>query len=200
MSSIQIITRESFLGIVWFIVWIVFCRVFDFSLGFLLGVVLLLAWLWAFRNPERTPIDRGDDIVLAPIDGTISNIEHRQGTTRISIDVSFFDVGLVRAPQEVEAITLEKKFGLVAYFSPLQKELNEVMRADIIGKISCSIWLYPKVFKHTRFYAPIAYRLGERMGFMKVGTLVLELPDSVEIRAHIGDKLKGGVNVLGYIK
>lgn len=200
MNSIQIITKESFWGIVWFVVWIVFCRVVDFSLGFLLGVVLLAAWLWAFRNPERTPSDRGDDIVLAPIDGTISNIEHRQGTTRLSIDVSFFDVGLVRAPQEVETITLEKKFGLVAYFSPLQKELNEVLRADIVGKISCSIWLYPKVFKHARFYAPIAYRLGERMGFMKLGTLVLELPDSVEIRAHIGDRIKGGSSVLGYTK
>ena len=55
MNSIQIITKESFWGIVWFVVWIVFCRVVDFSLGFLLGVVLLAAWLWAFRNPERMP-------------------------------------------------------------------------------------------------------------------------------------------------
>lgn len=200
MSGLQIIVRESFLGVVCFIVWIVLCRVFDFSLGLLLGVVLFLAWLWAFRNPERTPIDRGDDIVLAPIDGIIGNIEHMQENTRISIDVSFFDVGLVRAPQNIETMVLEKKSGLVAYFSPLQKELNEMMRANIAGKVSCSISLYPRVFKHTKFYAPITYRLGERMGFMKVGTLVLELPDSVDVRVHIGDKLKGGMDVLGYIK
>lgn len=57
MSGIQIITRESFFGIVWFVLWIVFCQIVDFSLGILLGVVLLLAWLWAFRNPERTSLD-----------------------------------------------------------------------------------------------------------------------------------------------
>lgn len=200
MSGIQIITRESFFGIVWFVLWIVFCQIVDFSLGILLGVVLLLAWLWAFRNPERTSLDRGDDIVLAPIDGTISNIEQCEDAVRLSIDVSFFDVGLVRSPQEAQSITLQKRSGLVAYFSPLHKELNEAMHANIQGKMSCKISLYPKVFKNTRFYAPIAYHLGERMGFMKLGTLVLELPKSVEIRAHIGDKLRGGVNVLGYMK
>lgn len=200
MNSIQIITKESFWGIVWFVVWIVFCRVVDFSLGFLLGVVLLAAWLWAFRNPERVPLDRGEDVILAPIDGRVSNIERDKKHVRVSIDVSFFDVGLVRAPREVESIALERREGLVAYFSPLKNQLNQTLRAQITGKLTYAISLYPSVFKQSRFYAPINFNIGERMGFMKLGTLVLELPDSVEIRAHIGDRIKGGSSVLGYTK
>lgn len=200
MSGIQIITRESFLGIVCFVVWIVFCWLVDFGLGLLLGIVLLLAWVWAFRNPERAPVDRSGDMVLAPIDGRISNIEQKDKRVWVSIEVTFFDVGLVRTPQEINSIKLARKSGLVACLSPLHKELNETMSAEISGGIACVIHLYPRVLKQARFYTPIAYRLGERMGFMKLGTLVLELPDSVKLHAQIGGKIRGGTDVLGYIK
>lgn len=200
MSSIQIITRESFIGLISIGLWVVFCYMCDLSLGFLLGILALGAWVWAFRNPERVPLDRGDDVILAPIDGRVSNIEQDKKHVRVSVDVSFFDVGLVRAPRAVESISLEKRAGLVAYFSPLAKDLNESLHAQITGTTNYKLSLYPKIFKQSRFYAPIDFGLGERMGFMKVGTLILELPASVELRVHIGDRIKGGSSVLGYVK
>lgn len=200
MNSIQIITRESFIGVLCFGLWVVFCYMLDLSLGFLLGILALGAWIWAFRNPERVPLDRGEDVILAPIDGRVSNIERDKKHVRVSIDVSFFDVGLVRAPREVESMTLERKEGLVAYFSPLKNQLNQTLRAQITGKLTYAISLYPSVFKQSRFYAPINFNIGERIGFMKVGTLTLELPDFVDVRVHIGDRIKGGSSVLGYTK
>lgn len=200
MNSIQIITRESFGGLLVIGVWLLFCFMIDCSLGLLVGILALIAWVWAYRNPERIPLERGEDIVLAPIDGRVSNIEQLKNGVRISIEVGFFDTGLVRSPQATQDITLEKKSGLVAQFSPLKKRLNETLSAISNSKSHYKIRLFPRVFKHSRFYAPIAFRAGERMGFMKVGMLELEVDSPLELRAHIGDRLKGGTSVIGYAK
>lgn len=98
MNNTQIITKESFNGLFALGIWIVFCWFFDFSFGTFIGVLGLLAWVWAYRNPERIALQQGKDIVLAPIDGYISNIEQLDNGVCIHIKVGFFDVGLVRLP------------------------------------------------------------------------------------------------------
>lgn len=200
MNSIQIVVKESFSGLLIFGFWILFCLMFDFSFGLFLGIIGLCAWAWAFRNPERIPFERGENVFLAPIDGKISNIERFEKGVRICVDVGLFDSGLVRAPQAIQEVTLYKKSGLVAYFSTLKTRLNEHLSATISGKNPYIIRLFPSIFKHSNFYAPIAFRLGERMGFMKFGKLELEIEVPIDLQIHIGDKIKGGMSVIGYTK
>lgn len=197
MNNTQIITKESFNGLFALGIWIVFCWFFDFSFGAFIGVLGLLAWVWAYRNPERIALQQGKDIVLAPIDGYISNIEQLENGVCIHIKVGFFDVGLVRAPTNSKELSISKQAGLLAYFSPLNESLNESLHAK---SKNFEIMLLPRIFRHSSFYAPIEYKAGDRIGFMKVGEVKMCVYGNIEMISRIGDKIQAGVSVVGNLR
>lgn len=197
MNNTQIITKESFNGLFALGIWIVFCWFFDFSFGTFIGVLGLLAWIWAYRNPERIALQQGKDIVLAPIDGYISNIEQLENGVCIHIKVGFFDVGLVRAPTNSKELSISKQAGLLAYFSPLNESLNESLHAK---SKNFEIMLLPRIFRHSSFYAPIEYKAGDRIGFMKVGEVKMCVYGNIEMISRIGDKIQAGVSVVGNLR
>ena len=197
MNNTQIITKESINGLFALGIWIVFCWFFDFSFGTFIGVLGLLAWIWAYRNPERIALQQGKDIVLAPIDGYISNIEQLDNGVCIHIKVGFFDVGLVRAPTNCKELSISKQAGLLAYFSPLNESLNESLHAK---SKNFEIMLLPRIFRHSSFYAPIEYKAGDRIGFMKVGEVKMRVYGNIEMISRIGDKIQAGVSVVGNLR
>ncbi len=196
MKSIHIIAKESWKGIILFVIWLVFCELYDLSFGFLLGICGLLIWLWAFRNPERIPLEKENDTILAPIDGEITHIETQDKHTHITIKVGFLDSGFVRAPFHISDANIIKKSGLILYFSNLANRLNQ---KEYMENSDIKIALFPSVFKNTHLYAPITFSIGDRIGFMKFGELRLVLKQSpIHLRVNIGDKLKGGQTIIGY--
>lgn len=197
MNSTQIITKESFSGLFVLGVWIVFCWFFGFSFGLFIGIVGFLAWIWAYRNPERIAFQQGKDIILSPIDGYVSNIEQLENGICIHIRVGFFDAGLVRAPMNCKELSISRQAGLLAYFSPLNESLNESLHAK---SKNFEITLLPRIFRHSSFYAPIEYKAGDRIGFMKIGELKLRVQGNIEVISRIGDKIQAGVTVLGNIR
>ena len=197
MNNTQIITKESFNGLFALGIWIVFCWFFDFSFGTFVGVLGLLAWIWAYRNPERIALQQGKDIVLAPIDGYINNIEQLENGVCIHIKGGFFDVGLVRAPMNCKELSISKQAGLLAYFSPLNESLNESLHAK---SKNFEIMLLPRIFRHSSFYAPIEYKAGDRIGFMKVGEVKMRVYGNIEMISRIGDKIQAGVSVVGNLR
>jgi len=174
----------------------------------------LLIWsLSFFRDPERLcPSDR--NILLAPADGTVTNIDEVEEDSfiggkavRIGIFLSIFSTHINRAPcnVKVEKITY-KKGKYKNAMNPHSGRVNEsnnlaLVRTDeprdrlIVRQVSGSI------ARRIVCAAGVGRELagGERFGMIKFGSRTeLYLPVRKEVRClvEIGDKVKAGLTAL----
>lgn len=174
----------------------------------------LLIWcLSFFRDPERLcPSDR--NILLAPADGTITNIDEVEEDSfiggkavRIGIFLSIFSTHINRAPcnVKVEKITY-KKGKYKNAMNPQSGRVNEsndlaLVRTDdpkdklIVRQVSGSI-------ARRIVCAAVAGRelaAGERFGMIKFGSrteLYLPVRKEAKCLVEIGDKVKAGLTAL----
>ena len=182
-----------------------------FRLPWIAAPILLLGLFTAyfFRDPERTaPPD--PRLVLSPADGKVILVvpapaDHSlgPGATQVSIFLSVFDVHINRAPIGGRVTRVRYHAGefLPAWDdkASLRNEQNAVTVEDggtavefkqIAGLIARRI-----VFKKREGDAVTA---GERVGMIKFGSRVdVFLPASVKVRVQKGDRVRGGLSVLG---
>ena len=173
---------------------------------------LLLAAFMAFffRDPRRDcPVD--DRIVLSPADGRVvaaAPVDDRvpDSPTQISIFLSPLDVHINRAPISGEIVDLVYKPGAFHIASrdiaSVENEQNVVtvrgQRVTIVfrqiaGVLARRIVLWKK--KGDRV------AMGERVGLMKFSSRMdVILPVEVELLVRKGDRVVGGVSVLGRVR
>ena len=173
---------------------------------------LLLAAFMAFffRDPRRDcPVD--DRIVVSPADGRVvaaAKIDDRvpDSPTQISIFLSPLDVHINRAPISGEIVDLVYKPGAFHIASrdiaSVENEQNVVtvrgtkvtiVFRQIAGVLARRIVLWKK--KGDRV------AMGERVGLMKFSSRMdVILPAEVELLVHMGDRVVGGVSVLGRLR
>ncbi|MEW6187682.1 MAG: phosphatidylserine decarboxylase family protein [Thermodesulfobacteriota bacterium] len=163
-----------------------------------------------FRDPERQPAG-GDKTLLAPADGKIILIEEKEmspfssaRTIKISIFMSVFNCHVNRVPQKgrVEKIVYrpgsfysadqsrassENEQNALLLKTDDEQEISIIQVAGLIARrIVC--WVKPgqKVAR------------GERFGLIRFGSRVdLYLPPAVRLRVQRGDKVKGGLTIIG---
>jgi len=174
----------------------------------------LLIWsLSFFRDPERScPSDR--NLLLAPADGTITNIDEVEEdnfiggkAVRIGIFLSIFSTHINRAPcnVKVEKITY-KKGKYKNAMNPRSGRVNEsndlaLVRTDdprdklIVRQVSGSI--ARRIVCATGAGRELAG--GERFGMIKFGSrteLYLPVRKEATCLVEIGDKVKAGLTAL----
>jgi phosphatidylserine decarboxylase len=172
-------------------------------------ILLGLFTAYFFRDPERSP--PGDPrLVLSPGDGKVILVvpapaDHHlgPGTTQVSIFLSVFDVHINRAPIAGRVSRVKYHAGefLPAWDdkASLRNEQNAVTVEDgptavefkqIAGLIARRI-----VFTKREGDTVAA---GERVGMIKFGSRVdVFLPASVKVRVQKGERVQGGLSVLG---
>jgi phosphatidylserine decarboxylase len=174
----------------------------------------LLIWsLSFFRDPERScPSDR--NILLAPADGTITNIDEVEEdnfiggkAVRIGIFLSIFSTHINRAPCNVKVEKITYKKGMYKNaMNPQSGRVNEsndlaLVRTDdprdklIVRQVSGAI--ARRIVCATGAGRELAG--GERFGMIKFGSRTeLYLPVRKEARClvEIGDKVKAGLTAL----
>lgn len=187
----------------------------------LAGVVTFLgkAWMAAFllalaggvglffRDPERRA-PQGKELILSPADGKVVAVEPCRGAlgeelTQVSIFLALWDVHINRAPtaavvQEVsyhpgrfrvafaKEASRENEQNLVRFSSPHGDLWVKQVAGFLARRIVC--WVKPgqKV------------EAGERIGMIRFGSRVdLLLPSWVSLWVRVGDRVKGGVTVIG---
>lgn len=175
-------------------------------------VALILAAFMAFffRDPKRDcPVD--DRVVVSPADGRVvmaAAVDERAENSpiQISIFLSPLDVHINRSPIAGEIVDVVYKPGAFHIASrdiaSVENEQNVVtVRGDnltivfrqIAGVIARRIVLWKK--KGDRV------ALGERVGLMKFSSRMdVILPAEVEVIVHKGDRVIGGVSVLGRLR
>ena len=172
---------------------------------FLIFLILLIFTFYFFRDPERV-VPLGDDILVSPADGLITNIsEHKEGKksyTKVSIFLSVFNVHIQRLPvsgQITKIDYIEGKF-INATLDKASEE-NERLRltlksgsnviyiTQIAGLIARRIICYLKNNERVN--------QGERYGIIKFGSRVdIEFPNSYNLMVSIGQQCIGGETII----
>lgn len=197
-----------------------------FVFGFLIPALIFIALNWwvaaalclaltafmvyFFRDPERvSPSD--DRIVVSPADGRVVKVSSVDGQSsdspnQISIFLSPLDVHINRAPIAGKIVDVTYKPGAFHIASrdiaSAENEQNIVtLRGEkitlafrqIAGVLARRIVLWKK--------AGDQVAMGERVGLMKFSSRMdVVLPHEVEVLVKEGDKVIGGVTILGRLR
>ena len=172
---------------------------------FLIFLILLIFTFYFFRDPERV-IPLGDDVLVSPADGLITNIsEYKDGKrnyTKVSIFLSVFNVHIQRLPVsgEIKKIDyIEGKF--INATLDKASEDNERLRltiksgpnviyiSQIAGLIARRIICYLKINEKVN--------QGDRYGIIKFGSRVdIEFPNSYNLMVSVGQQCIGGETII----
>ncbi len=197
-------------GIKILIIFLLFSSLFILLRIYFLGalsILLFLFTLFFLRDPKRTP-PPGDDIIVSPADGKITEIGINDGKIEVSIFMSVTDVHVNRVPLEGEVISIERRgakfmraFLKEADFHNVQCE-TRIMSPEIeeYSVIQISGIIARRIVNNLKPGQQV--KTGERMGIILYGSKVkVILPkDKVEILVKEGQHIKAGTTILGKIR
>jgi phosphatidylserine decarboxylase len=166
-------------------------------------LILSLFIAFFFRDPERK-IPDDPSVVVSPADGKVVEIlQLADGTTRISIFLSIFNVHINRAPVDgiIESTQYSPGKFKPAFDSSASAENEQnvlvidhgsykISVSQIAGILARRIVCWKKTGE--------SVQKGERFGLIKFGSRVdLTLPVNVIPSVKMGDRVKGGSTVMG---
>jgi phosphatidylserine decarboxylase len=159
-----------------------------------------------FRNPKRQ-VPSGEKTIVSPADGKIVRVEHDdKGRMQVSIFMNVFDVHLNRIPVKgtIKAISYYPGKFLNADMdkASLENERNtlvietsgkkEVRMTQVAGLVARRIVCYAEVND--------LLESGVIFGLIRFGSRVdLDLPGDSDVRVSMGERVRGGESVIGYI-
>ena len=202
------IVRESIPYIMVPLVLSVAATVFGFWYVGLLLLVVALFMAYFFRDPKRVP-PNDPNVVVSPADGRVTRIEspaaNTNGPTLVSIFLSPLDVHINRSPipgKIVDVVYSPGKFlmatnekaSLVNEQNALtiQGEKVTVVCKQIAGILARRIVCWKETGDRLN--------LGERFGMIKFSSRTdVLLPANVKVTVAEGDRVCGGITVIGRI-
>ncbi|WP_161531131.1 phosphatidylserine decarboxylase family protein [Riemerella anatipestifer] len=172
-------------------------------------LVILGLVLWFFRVPNRTILEHKEN-VIAPVDGKvvmIKEVEENEFLKGKCIQVSIFmsplNVHICRYPVSGEVVYKKYHPGkyLVAWHekSSTENERTTVAVKTLLGSNVVFRQIAGYVARRIVFYCNEGdtAKAGHEFGFIKFGSRMdVFLPQDTEILCKIGDKTKGGLDVI----
>ena len=172
---------------------------------FILSLILLIFTFYFFRDPERV-VPIGDDILVSPADGLITNItetkEGKKTYIKVSIFLSIFNVHIQRLPITGEVTKVDYIEGKFIN-ATLDKASDENERLKITIKNGNNL-IYV-----TQIAGLIARRIvnyvkpneninqGDRYGIIKFGSRVdIEFPNNFKLLVNEGQQCIGGETII----
>tara|TARA_A100001015_G_scaffold89425_1_gene99500 strand:- start:982 stop:1638 length:657 start_codon:yes stop_codon:yes gene_type:complete len=172
---------------------------------FIISLIFLIFIFYFFRDPERV-VPIGDDILVSPADGLITNIteikEGKKPYTKVSIFLSIFNVHIQRLPISGEVTKVDYIEGKFIN-ATLDKASNENERLKITIKNGNNL-IYV-----TQIAGLIARRIvnyvkpneninqGDRYGIIKFGSRVdIEFPNNFKLLVNEGQQCIGGETII----
>jgi len=175
------------------------------------AVVLAVAVALFFRDPPRE-IPRGEGLLLAPADGTVVQVTPYSGNelggkaTQLSIFLSVLDVHVNRAPFPAVVERVDYRAGgfrlawhneasaaneqnLIVLKAPEGRLAVKQIAGFLARRIVCRVVTGQKL------------EAGERIGMIRFGSRVdLIVPAGAEVYVKPGDRVKGGISVVGGLR
>jgi phosphatidylserine decarboxylase len=174
------------------------------------ALLILLLFIYFFRDPERR-VPSGEGLILAPADGRVVQVSFLGGEEEgdgilISIFLSLLDVHVNRSPAKgiVSGVVYQKGSFHLAFRNvasgeneqniiALAHDGDRITLKQIAGIIARRVvcWVQPGE----------EVEAGQRIGLIKFGSRVdLILPKRCTIAVKKGDRVRGGITVIGYLK
>ena len=170
---------------------------------------LALFMVFFFRNPEREHI-QDDTLLLSPADGTVMDVSEfydeeylEAPAKKVTIFLSVFDVHVNRSPARGEIKYQRYTCGV---FRPAYKNVavleNERHAIGIENELVKILVIQIAGILARRIVSWVTLgcdlKQGQRYGMIKFGSCTeLVAPSNVEILVRKGDKVKGGITVIG---
>ena len=202
------IVRESIPYIVVPLLLSVAATIFGFWYIGLLFFVVALFMAYFFRDPKRVPPD-DPDVVVSPADGRVTRVDsvapEAGAPTLISIFLSPLDVHINRSPIPGKIVDV--------VYSPGKFLIATNEKASLVNEQNALTIQGDKITVVCKQIAGILARrivcwkakgdrvsLGERFGMIKFSSRTdVLLPATVKVTVAEGDRVRGGITVIGRI-
>lgn len=213
-TKTQIIAREGVKPILTCVIFMLIFIFFYWEFLALVTFVLIIFCAFIFRNSERIAESRAKNAIISPCDGIIKDVYKINNGIAILIKVNIFDNGIFRVPATITSISSEFKYGL---FIKGDKNLQSILNTK--HKVSgfyddeaiFSLTLLPEAWNKANIYEinidknqnppqDSTIFIGDRLGFMKYGYVILEIYKPCVLKADKGDNLFAGETLLGKIR
>jgi phosphatidylserine decarboxylase len=170
------------------------------------AILFLVALFMAFffRDPKREP-PSDPDVVVSPADGKVTRVDVAESGTVVSIFLSPFDVHINRSPIPGKIIDV--------LYSPGKFLMATNEKASLVNEQNALTIQGEKITVVCKQIAGILARrivcwkatgdslgLGERFGMIKFSSRTdLLLPANVRVTVKEGERVRGGITVIGRI-
>ncbi|OGV99818.1 MAG: phosphatidylserine decarboxylase [Nitrospinae bacterium RIFCSPLOWO2_02_FULL_39_110] len=182
----------------------------------ILSIVLSILTIFIisfFRDPERKILE-GKGIVVSPADGRVVKIQTVKDDTIyggdavcISIFLSIFNVHVNRAPYEgvIKKVVYNHGKFLAAFDdkASLLNEQNSILIESKNGKKILVKQIAGLIARRIVCWVKEGDKVerGLRYGLIRFGSRVdIFLPPDTELKVKVGDKIKGGIDVIGRLR
>lgn len=177
----------------------------------IIPIILLLFTLFFFRNPEReVPLD--ELTLVSPADGVVMDVERifedqflNGESIRVRIFLSVFNVHINRCPMAGTVAFRSYRAGqMIPAFKSHASELNEKNYVGIRNKNLQILVTQVTGFIARRIVCWVkqgdTVSKGERFGLIKFGSCTeIFVPTNVAIMVSPGEKVRGGISVIGRV-
>jgi len=189
-----------------FLAFIIF-SILDIEFLALISFVLMFAFGFMFRNPEREVPSFEKNSLVSPVDGSVISIEDIQDSEyayKVEIDSTYLDVGVLRTPLDATLQSIVKMNGArLATTSSLSNDINENAELIFVDENSNSVKV---VHTLTRSFDDISLdvkksqnvKQASRYGVMINGKTTIYLPKNFRLNITLGSELTGSQTLMGY--
>lgn len=181
------------------------------------GMLAFLLWLAAlfilqfFRDPVRE-IPPDNDAIVSPADGKVVTVRQTtdpmsgKDATNIAIFLNVFSVHATRIPVSGEVrqrVYRQGKFlnAAVEKSSDENERNSIVIRTDDAKEVTC-IQIAGLIARRILCYVTEGQHVtrGQKYGFIRFGSRVeLFLPRECRVTVNVGDKVRGGADIIGFM-
>ncbi len=180
--------------------------IFDIEFLVLVSFVLIIAFGFVFRNPEREVPSFERYSLVSPVDGSVISIEDIQNSEyayKLEIDSTYLDVGVLRTPLDSTLQNVIVRKGARLGTSTLSEDINENAELIFVDENSNSVKI---VHRLKRSFDDISVdvkstqnvKQASRYGVMINGTTTLYLPKNFRLNVSVGSEIKGSQTLIGY--
>ncbi len=178
----------------------------------LIGLVVSLFICYFFRDPDRVVPDKNGAIV-SPADGKVITVDKmdknpnfEEACLKISIFMSVFNVHINRIPHEGVVKKVDyypgKFFSANLDKASEQNEHNAIFIETKEGKKITIVQIAGLIARRIicKVQADDSVECGQRFGLICFGSRVdVYLPNETKLNVAVGDKVKSGTSIMGYL-
>jgi phosphatidylserine decarboxylase len=174
-------------------------------------LALLAAVLIFFRDPRRTP-PADEQAILAAADGVVTDVDPDwpgddllPPGPRVGVFLSVLDVHINRAPTSGEVISTHYRPGrfhnALRSTSSMENESNLIrlrLGSHVVGVKQIAGAIARRIVCSCR--PGDRLERGQRIGLIRFGSRTEHyLPTDSEVSVHVGDRVRGGETILGWL-